>query len=258
MATHYKVTMPVPPSKSQNQLFMKKNLFLYLAMLLVSIVAGMPVLSSCGSDGGGSDDGSEPTNYTTKIYGLWKGESTESSSIILAIRLNSDKTGEFRYLHMAGSSIKHYYPDIRNYSCDGTSLWLSFDDNTSVTLPIDLLSENLMRLSYNGYMFNLNREESGSDDGSDTGITPKATSTCVIQATKLSSGSRSYSKSIRTYYKKNVGGRVALYTTSTCSNLIGFGSSNSDSKRGDFIVSSYSYRIVEAVSTSGTYYYYFN
>ena len=87
---------------------------------------------------------------------------------------------------------------------------------------------------------------SGSTGGSgDSGTTITKTTAVSIQIVKVNGTFNEDDgiRSSRTIYKKNLYGKLYVYTDPACTNLLGTVERNTDRTRGGYVVSSYTYRI---------------
>lgn len=245
-----------------------KNL---LGMALMGVMA--LTFSACGDDGDDDDssgsrseDQFKPVDYENLLLGFWKGTGTnlDGNPLEVGIRFNADKTGS---LVMTTSVERtHFVAAIKNWYYTPGHIELPserFDYPMSWTITGGSIESGHIRVSSQGYEgqywgdFELSQTEKAGGDSSTEVSSDDVESVTALVILYVGYPSESYSDSKKVCYKKTSGDRVVLYSNSSCTNLIGKASLNSDSKCGPYKVSSYTYRVLDA-TLEATRYYYFN
>ena len=247
---------------------MNKKYFCILQTFMMVAMVSMGV-ASCGDDEESVPDVPpvETVNPDSPVWGEWEGSGTTLADkhATLTLKLYSDGTGALVASTSGVIVVRH----IVDYSYDPPHhismvfqedptdrIWVWVESLTSTTMQLVLTDLNqAVQGEYN--LTKTGSGDRGASGGSETTIEKdEVVSTKALVILKLNA-TNSYSHSEKTCYKKVADGKVTLYSNSSCTNLIGVASRNSDSERGPYKVSSYSYRVIDP-GTGYSYYYYFD
>lgn len=247
-------------------------------MLLLSIMfmtGTLLTFTACGDDkvvSPNTQEQTKPVEYNAALLGTWKGSGTnvDGNPLNVTAKFNEDKGG---YLSMsAPKENSSFLSALSNwYVSDATTVYLNCE-RFSAQLRWYVLSGSIpsgkMTVECQGHdgefwgKVELTKtQSSGSGGGSsttdDSDKMVTTTALVILQTTGNLSSDTRYSQSTKTCYKKVSGNNVLLYSYPS-GTLIGVASKNTDSSRGGYSVSSYSYRYIDPISTSQKRYYYFN
>lgn len=237
-----------------------RNWIKTILFVLCGIIVSSFIACSSGDDDDGNNGGSGSNNSDgyKMLVGKWTGSSNDnSSSRIISMTLNTDKSAQLKYLVSNGKTLTTAKNDNNarfSYNSTLRQLQVAFSDNTNYTFEKVSVNGDEMEFYFENRTFLMKRSAgTGSDDSSSDYAKVKV---LKILDTWGASSNHSYSSSDYTAYLRYVDGKLYLYTSAK--NLIGAAKSNTDSKRGPYKVSQYSYRVYEAYSLNSNIYYYFN